>query len=170
MDLAHGGHLTHGCPVNFSGFLYNTIPYQVRKDTQRIDYDQVRDLAKKHSPKMIIAGGSAYPRAIDFKLFIVYAGEDFFKSDYYEYDGETGEEQVLKYLFYEHYDKVRRRLEHHYKDSQILSLELIEDQYFHGSYMNAVENKESYEDCFDYVESMKLYQWAAAGFSWSGEA
>ena len=107
---------------------------------------------------------------IDFKLFIVYAGEDFFKSDYYDYDGETGEKQVLKYLFYEHYDKVRRRLEHHYKDIQILLLELIEDQYFHGSYLDAVENIESYEDCFDYVESMKLYQWAAAGFSWSGEA
>lgn len=69
MDLSHGGHLTHGCPVNFSGLQYNVIPYQVRKDDQRIDYDQVRDLAKKHSPKMIIAGGSAYPRAIDFKLF-----------------------------------------------------------------------------------------------------
>lgn len=107
---------------------------------------------------------------IDFKLFIVYAGEDFFKSDFYEYDGETGEEQVLKYLFYEHYDKVRRRLEHHYKDAQTLLLELIEDQYFHGSYLHAVENIESYEDCFDYVESMKLYEWASAGFGWSGEA
>ena len=101
---------------------------------------------------------------IDFKLFIVYAGEDFFKSDYYEYDGETGEEQVLKYLFYEHYDKVRRSLEQHYKDAQTLLLELIEDQYFHGSYLHAVENIESYEDCFDYVESMKLYEWASAGF------
>ena len=107
---------------------------------------------------------------IDFKLFIVYAGEDFFKSDYYEYDGETGEEQVLKYLFYEHYDKVRRSLEQHYKDAQTLLLELIEDQYFHGSYLHAVENIESYEDCFDYVESMKLYEWASAGFGWSGEA
>lgn len=107
---------------------------------------------------------------IDFKLFIVYAGEGFFKSDFYEYDGETGEEQVLKYLFYEHYDKVRRRLEHHYKDAQTLLLELIEDQYFHGSYLHAVENIESYEDCFDYVESMKLYELASAGFSWSGEA
>ena len=107
---------------------------------------------------------------IDFKLFIVYAGEDFFKSDFYEYDGETGEEQVLKYLFYEHYDKVRRRLEHHYKDAQTLLLELIEDQYFHGSYLHAVENIESYEDCFDYVASMKLYEWASAGFGWSGEA
>ena len=107
---------------------------------------------------------------IDFKLFIVYAGEDFFKSDYYEYDGETGEEQVLKYLFYEHYDKVRRSLEQHYKDAQTLLLELIEDQYFHGSYLHAVENIESYEDCFDYVESMKLYEWASAGFGLSGEA
>ena len=69
MDLSHGGHLTHGCPVNFSGLQYNVIPYQVRKEDQRIDYDQVRELAIKHSPKMIIAGGSAYPRSIDFKLF-----------------------------------------------------------------------------------------------------
>jgi hypothetical protein len=107
---------------------------------------------------------------IDFKLFIVYAGEDFFKSDYYDYNGETGEEQVLKYLFYKHYEKVRRRLEQHYKDAQIFLLELIEDQYFHSSYLHAVENIVNYEDCFDCVESMKLYQWASAGFSWSGEA
>lgn len=68
------------------------------------------------------------------------------------------------------YDKVRRGLEQHYKDAHILWLELIEDQYFHGSYLHAVENIESYEDYFDYVESMKLYEWASAGFSWSGEA
>lgn len=69
MDLSHGGHLTHGSPVNFSGKLYNLVHYGVRKDDQRIDYDQVRDLAKEHKPKMIIVGASAYPRSIDFKLF-----------------------------------------------------------------------------------------------------
>ncbi len=69
MDLSHGGHLTHGSPVNFSGILYNIVHYGVRKDNQRIDYDQVKDLAVKHKPKMIIVGASAYPRAIDFKLF-----------------------------------------------------------------------------------------------------
>ena len=69
MDLSHGGHLTHGSPVNFSGFLYNVISYGVREDDQRIDFDQVRDLAKEHRPRMIIAGASAYPRIIDFKLF-----------------------------------------------------------------------------------------------------
>ncbi|UCF88067.1 MAG: serine hydroxymethyltransferase [bacterium] len=69
MNLSHGGHLTHGSPVNFSGFLYNVVAYGVREDDQRIDYDQVRDLAKEHKPKMVIAGASAYPRIIDFEKF-----------------------------------------------------------------------------------------------------
>ena len=69
MNLAHGGHLSMGSPVNFSGKLYKVVPYGVTKDTQRIDYDQVRDLAKEHKPKLIIAGASAYPRIIDYKLF-----------------------------------------------------------------------------------------------------
>ena len=69
MNLSHGGHLTHGSPVNFSGFLYNVVAYGVREDDQRIDYDEVRDLAREHKPKMIIAGASAYPRIIDFVKF-----------------------------------------------------------------------------------------------------
>ncbi|MCG8335096.1 MAG: serine hydroxymethyltransferase [Proteobacteria bacterium] len=69
MDLSHGGHLTHGSPVNFSGILYQIVHYGVREDNQHIDYDQVKDLAKEHKPKMIVVGASAYPRAIDFKLF-----------------------------------------------------------------------------------------------------
>jgi len=69
MDLSHGGHLTHGSPVNFSGKLYQVFHYGVRKDTQQIDYNQVEDLAKQHKPRMIVVGASAYPRAIDFKLF-----------------------------------------------------------------------------------------------------
>ncbi len=69
MDLANGGHLTHGSPVNFSGLDYNIVAYGVDPVTHRIDYDQLRDLAKKHKPKMIIAGASAYPRIIDFKTF-----------------------------------------------------------------------------------------------------
>ncbi|MFT5874652.1 MAG: glycine hydroxymethyltransferase [Clostridium sp.] len=69
MNLSHGGHLTHGSPVNFSGMLYNFIPYGVNSETETIDYDEVRTLAKKHNPKMIVIGASAYPRAIDFKLF-----------------------------------------------------------------------------------------------------
>jgi glycine hydroxymethyltransferase len=68
-NLAHGGHLTAGSPMNFSGRLYNVVPYGVTKDTERIDLDQVRDLARKHRPKLIIAGGSAFPRAIEFKPF-----------------------------------------------------------------------------------------------------
>lgn len=66
MNLAHGGHLTHGSPVNFSGKLYNIVPYGVDKDTQRIDYDELERLAIENKPKMIVAGASAYPRIIDF--------------------------------------------------------------------------------------------------------
>ena len=69
MNLSHGGHLTHGSPVNFSGRLFNVVPYGVRQDTETIDYDQVRDLALKHRPKMIVIGASAYPRTIDFTAF-----------------------------------------------------------------------------------------------------
>ena len=69
MNLAHGGHLTHGSSASFSGQFYNFIHYGVKKDTGTIDYEEVASLAKKHKPKMIIAGASAYPRIIDFKLF-----------------------------------------------------------------------------------------------------
>ena len=68
-NLSHGGHLTAGSPVNYSGKFYSIVAYGVRKDTERIDLDQVRDLARQHRPKLIIAGGSAFPRAIDFKPF-----------------------------------------------------------------------------------------------------
>jgi glycine hydroxymethyltransferase len=68
-NLSHGGHLTAGSPVNYSGKLYTIVPYGVRRDTERIDLDEVRDLAKRHRPKLIIAGGSAFPRAIDFVPF-----------------------------------------------------------------------------------------------------
>lgn len=75
MDLASGGHLTHGCPVNISGKYFHAIAYGVNPVTGRIDYDEVRDLAKKHRPKLILAGASAYPRAIDFPLFAEIARE-----------------------------------------------------------------------------------------------
>ncbi|MBI1961990.1 MAG: serine hydroxymethyltransferase [Candidatus Rokubacteria bacterium] len=68
-NLAHGGHLTAGSPVNYSGKLYSIVAYGVRRDTELIDLDQVRDLARAHRPKLIIAGGSAFPRAIDFGPF-----------------------------------------------------------------------------------------------------
>ena len=67
MNLAHGGHLTHGHPLNFSGKLYTIVPYGVRKDDERLDYDEFERLADEHKPKMIIAGASAYPRVFDFK-------------------------------------------------------------------------------------------------------
>ncbi|SNX54551.1 serine hydroxymethyltransferase [Thermoanaerobacterium sp. RBIITD] len=69
MNLAHGGHLTHGSKVNFSGKIYNIIPYGVREDTGYIDYDELERLAKEYRPKLIVAGASAYPRIIDFKKF-----------------------------------------------------------------------------------------------------
>jgi len=69
MNLSHGGHLTHGSPVNFSGKFFQVIPYGVRESDQRIDYDEVADLARKHRPKMIVAGHSAYPRQIDAAQF-----------------------------------------------------------------------------------------------------
>ncbi|ARK32752.1 serine hydroxymethyltransferase [Halalkalibacter krulwichiae] len=75
MNLSHGGHLTHGSPVNFSGVLYNFVEYGVDKETQYIDYDVVRELAKEHKPKLIVAGASAYPRQIDFAKFREIADE-----------------------------------------------------------------------------------------------
>jgi glycine hydroxymethyltransferase len=67
MNLAHGGHLTHGHPLNFSGKLYTIVPYGVRRDDERIDYDELERLAHEHRPKMIMVGASAYPRVIDFE-------------------------------------------------------------------------------------------------------
>ncbi len=75
MNLAHGGHLSHGASVNFTGMLYKTVFYGVSKETGLIDMDEVRDLAKKHNPKMIITGASAYSRQIDFKTFSSIAKE-----------------------------------------------------------------------------------------------
>src|SRR5579885_1814443 len=69
MNLSHGGHLTHGHHLNFSGKTYKIIPYGVRRDDERIDYDELARLADEHKPKMIIAGGSAYPRILDFRRF-----------------------------------------------------------------------------------------------------
>jgi len=74
-SLAHGGHLTAGSPMNFSGRFYQIVPYGVRRDTELIDLDEVRDLARAHRPKMIITGGSAFPRTIDFKPFREIADE-----------------------------------------------------------------------------------------------
>jgi glycine hydroxymethyltransferase len=75
MNLDHGGHLTHGSPVNFSGKLYDIVPYGVRKDTEQIDYDQVRQLAKEHRPRLIQCGTTAYSRTVDFAAFREIADE-----------------------------------------------------------------------------------------------
>lgn len=75
MNLSHGGHLTHGSPVNFSGVFYNFVEYGVDKETEQIDYEDVRQKAMEHKPKLIVAGASAYPRAIDFAKFREIADE-----------------------------------------------------------------------------------------------
>ncbi len=75
MNLAHGGHLTHGSPVNFSGQFYNIVPYGVREETERIDYDEFRSLAREHKPKMIVSGATAYSREFDFKTIREIADE-----------------------------------------------------------------------------------------------
>ncbi len=75
LALPHGGHLTHGSPVNFSGTLFRAVAYGVREDTGRIDYDQLRDVARKERPKIIIGGGSAYARIVDFPAMRAVADE-----------------------------------------------------------------------------------------------
>src|SRR5207245_4538720 len=67
MNLSHGGHLTHGHPLNFSGKYYRIVPYGVRKDSEVIDYDELAALARAHKPKLIVVGASAYPRTIEFE-------------------------------------------------------------------------------------------------------
>lgn len=75
MNLSHGGHLSHGSPVNISGMYYNVVPYGVDEKTETINYDQLADLARQHRPKMIVAGASAYPRVLDFPRFAAIAQE-----------------------------------------------------------------------------------------------
>ena len=75
MDLSHGGHLSHGSPVSFSGKLYNIVPYGVSKETETLDYAELMEIAKECKPKMIVCGASAYPREIDFKQFREIADE-----------------------------------------------------------------------------------------------
>jgi glycine hydroxymethyltransferase len=89
MDLAHGGHLTHGSRVNFSGIFFNVVSYGVRRDTETIDYDQVAQRAREYRPKLIIAGASAYPRQIDFARFAEIAAETgaLFLTDMAHYAG-----------------------------------------------------------------------------------
>ncbi|MDD5476278.1 MAG: serine hydroxymethyltransferase, partial [Syntrophales bacterium] len=75
MNLSHGGHLSHGSPVNFSGRFYNVVSYGVKKETEFIDFNEVEDQARRHRPKMIVVGASAYPRTIDFQAFRTIADE-----------------------------------------------------------------------------------------------
>src|SRR5437764_8692747 len=75
MDLAHGGHLTHGMKLNFSGKLYKVVSYGVRREDERIDFDQVAHQAREYRPKLVVAGASAYPREIDFAQFAAICAE-----------------------------------------------------------------------------------------------
>jgi glycine hydroxymethyltransferase len=75
MNLAHGGHLTHGHPLNFSGKYFNIVPYGVKKDDERLDYDELERLAREHKPKMVVVGASAYPRRFDFARIRAVANE-----------------------------------------------------------------------------------------------
>ena len=75
MDLSNGGHLTHGSPVNISGKSYNFVQYGLDPETEMIDYDNVREMARKHKPKLIVGGASAYPREIRFDIFREIADE-----------------------------------------------------------------------------------------------
>ena len=75
LDLAHGGHLSHGLKVNISGLLYNIVPYGVDRKTEQFDYAEIRRLAQEHKPKLVISGASAYPRSIDFDKFTEIAHE-----------------------------------------------------------------------------------------------
>ena len=75
MNLAHGGHLSMGSRVNFSGMLYNVVPYGVSPNTERLDYDELATLARKHRPRLIVAGASAYPRVLDYERFRAVAVE-----------------------------------------------------------------------------------------------
>src|SRR6267143_1445116 len=75
MNLSHGGHLTHGHPLNFSGKYYHIVPYGVRKESELIDYDELARLAREHKPKLIVAGASAYPRTIEFERIAKVARE-----------------------------------------------------------------------------------------------
>ncbi len=96
LDLAHGGHLTHGNKVNFSGKLYNSIFYQVDKTTGLVDFDEVIKLAREHNPKLIICGGSAYPRFIEFQDFKQIA--DDVGADELKFSGIDLNKQGLKIL------------------------------------------------------------------------
>jgi glycine hydroxymethyltransferase len=104
MSLAHGGHLTHGSPVNFSGELYNVVSYGVTPDTERIDYDELRRLAFKHQPKMIVSGASAYSRAFDFARIREIADEvgALHMCDMAHYSGLIAAEQYPSPMPYAH--------------------------------------------------------------------
>lgn len=101
---------------------------------------------------------------IDIKLFILLAGESFFESDFYEYTGELSEEQVLKYLIHENYNKNCFILTNSYKNNYTMFKDIIKNLYFYNNYLEAMSQAESMEDCLDYPDILKLMSWADSGF------
>ena len=119
MNLAHGGHLTHGSKVNYSGRYYNVVPYGVSEQTETIDYDEVERLAVEHKPKLILAGASAYPRVIDFKRFREIADKvgAVFMVDMAHIAGlvaaSSQSRRVCGYSYYHHAQNVARSARRH---------------------------------------------------------
>jgi hypothetical protein len=106
---------------------------------------------------------------IDIKLFILLAGESFFESDFYEYTGELSEEQVLKYLIHENYNKNCSILTNSYKNNYSMFKDIVKNLYFYDNYLEAMSQSESMEDCLDYPDILKLMAWADSGFEMTGE-
>lgn len=107
---------------------------------------------------------------IDIKLFILLAGESFFESDFYEYTGELSEEQVLKYLIRENYNKNCSILTNSYKNNYTMFNDIIKNLYFYDNYLEAISQAESIEECLDYPDILKLMSWADSGFNIEREA
>lgn len=107
---------------------------------------------------------------IDIKLFILLAGESFFESDFYEYTGELSEEQVLKYLIRENYNKNCSILTNSYKNNYTMFNDIIKNLYFYDNYLEAISQAESIEECLDYPDILKLMSWADSGFNIEMEA
>ena len=106
---------------------------------------------------------------IDFNLFVLIAGEDYFASDFYTDNFEESKRAIIHFLIDENYHKVVRILEKHYSDSQVMLENLIEDFWIYPRYQEAISEIETLEDMFDYPEIVKIYEWARSGFSIDGE-
>jgi len=132
MDLSHGGHLTHGSPVNFSGKFYNFVSYGISKETERIDMDEVRKIALKEKPKMILAGYSAYPRNLDFKEFREIADEvdAYLMADVAHFAGIIAARKHM--MPFPHCDVVTTTKQKYHPDSKKKKKKMIDSAVFPG--------------------------------------